>query len=137
MDLNDAKEAAREALPDDGDDTKPSEKQEKSKDIVKNKDPDPVKLNTDKKTDSVSDLNTAPPSTATCDAKETDDIEMGIAASTTAKRARDTCQDDVGNTKETGIDEPPAKAVPLRRGSLKFKPTIPPDRKPPQASPLP
>ncbi|KAH7950737.1 hypothetical protein HPB52_011268 [Rhipicephalus sanguineus] len=137
MDLNDAKEAARDPVPEDGVNTKPPETQEKSKDIVNNKEPDPMKLKTDKKADSVSDLNVAPPSTTTCDAKEAVDVEMATAASTSAKRSRDTGEDDVGNTKEMGIDEPPAKTFPLRRGSLKFKPTIPPDRKPPPANPLP
>ncbi|KAH7957319.1 hypothetical protein HPB52_017400 [Rhipicephalus sanguineus] len=137
MDLIDAKEAARDPIPEDGVNTKPPATREKSKDIVNNKEPDPMELKTDKKADSVSDLNVAPPSITTCDTKEAVDVEMATAASTSAKRSRDTGQDDVGNTKKIGIDEPPAKTFPLRRGSLKFKPTILPDRKPPPANPLP
>ncbi|KAH7984380.1 hypothetical protein HPB52_020122 [Rhipicephalus sanguineus] len=117
--------------------TTPSHRKRKSKDIVNNKEPDPMKLKTDKKADSVGDLNVAPPSTTTCDAKEAVDVEMATAASTSVKRSRDTGQDDVGNIKEMGIDEPPAKAFPLRRGSRRFKPTIPPDRKPPPSNRLP
>ncbi|CAN7999698.1 unnamed protein product, partial [Ixodes hexagonus] len=62
-------------------------------------------------------------------------VDEGSSRGAVAKRAREESVDEGLNTSAALPDEPPPKAAPVRRASLKPKPNIPLERRPPATSP--
>ncbi|KAH7967684.1 hypothetical protein HPB52_001644 [Rhipicephalus sanguineus] len=128
MDINDAKEAARDPVPEDGDNTKPPETQEKSKDGVNNKVPDPTILKTDKKADSV--RSGASGGGRGSRVPRRDVRKRGRHVTTaTLKRARDETG-EMDKTSSTNSEEPPAKTPQGRPFTLRPEPKISTDKRP-------